>query len=71
MDITFLLIHFFSFIFQLFSSKRGIRLPIQDNVCTTGKPNQWQRPVSRIIMKPAVALNFDLHKNTRFENKVK
>ena len=22
-------------------------------------------------MKPAVALNFDLHKNTRFENKVK
>ena len=27
MDITFLLIHFFSFIFQLFLSKRGIRLP--------------------------------------------
>ena len=23
----------------------GIRLPIQDNVCTTGKPNQWQRPI--------------------------
>lgn len=27
MDITFLLIHFFSFILQLFSSKRGIRFP--------------------------------------------
>ena len=27
MDITFLLIHFFSFILQLFSSKRGIRPP--------------------------------------------
>ena len=26
MDITFLLIHFFSFILQLFSSKRGIRI---------------------------------------------
>ena len=38
MDITFLLIHFFSFIFQLFLSKRGIRLPIQDNIRTTGKP---------------------------------
>jgi len=34
----------------------GIRLPIQDNVCTTGKPNQWQRPIPWIIMKPVVAL---------------
>ncbi len=34
----------------------GVRLPIQDNVCTTGKPNQWQRPVPWIIMKPVVAL---------------
>lgn len=34
----------------------GIRLPIQYNVCTTGKPNQWQRPVPWIIMKPVVAL---------------
>ena len=25
-------------------------------VCTTGKPNQWQRPIPWIIMKPVVAL---------------
>lgn len=35
MDITFLLIHFFSFILQLFSSKRGIRLPSQGQIPLT------------------------------------
>lgn len=38
MDITFLLIHFFSFILQLFSSKRGIRLPKEIKFRPTGKP---------------------------------
>lgn len=40
MIITFLLIHFFSYILQLFSSKRGIRLPNYVFVWITGKPER-------------------------------
>lgn len=38
MYITILLIHFFSFVLQLFSSKRGIRLPHWVYYWQTGKP---------------------------------
>lgn len=38
MGIIFLLIHFFSFVLQLFSHKRGIRLPHRVYYWQTGKP---------------------------------
>ena len=59
MDITFLLIHFFSFIFQLFSSKRGIGLPITNFMENGQAQYKWMNDFDYLVAVPKGLHNTD------------